>query len=325
MNKMFHFLVLSSLLIVSLFMQKIANATTYATIGTGGVTGVYYPAGGAIQRMVSAGTKDHGVRLAVESTGGSVFNLNALRNGELDLGVAQSDTHYKAYTGQGDAFKDKGPFTDLRSVFSLHSEAVTVVARANANIVNFEDLVGKRFNLGNPGSGQRNVMNTLMDAYGWTKDTFSIASELKSSESSSALCDGNIDAYIFIAGHPAPAFKEATTTCDARIVTLTGPKVETLINEHSYYAPATIPGGMYKGNPDDVKTFGMKATIVSSTKTSEDVIYHIVKAVFENLDSFRKFHPAFAYLKKEEMVSGGLSAPLHPGAAKYYKEIGLIK
>ena len=316
-------------------MKKIASAALVAalsipafsaefvTIGTGGVTGVYYPTGGSICRLVNKGKKDHGVRCSVESTGGSVYNINTIRAGELDMGVAQSDWQYHAYNGTS-KFKSKGAFKELRAIFSVHPEPFTVVARADSGIKSLDDLKGKRVNIGNPGSGQRGTMEVLMAAKGWDKSTFKLASELKGSEQSKALCDNKIDAMVYTVGHPSGSIKEATTTCDSVLVNITGPVVDKLVNDNDFYRTATIPGGMYRGTASDTTTFGVGATFITSSKISENVIYNVVKAVFENFDAFRKLHPAFANLKKEEMIKDGLSAPLHRGAIKYYKEAGLL-
>ncbi|MBQ0832434.1 TAXI family TRAP transporter solute-binding subunit [Marinobacter sp.] len=300
-----------------------AQEQRFVTIGTGGVTGVYYPAGGAICRLVNMDRKEHGIRCSVESTGGSVYNLNAIRQNELDLAVAQSDWQYHAYNGTSQ-FKDDGPNKDLRAVFSLHPEPFTVVASKGSGIKNFEDLAGKRVSVGNPGSGQRATAEVLMDEMGWTMDKFSLAAELKAAEQSQALCDGNIDAFFYTVGHPSGAIKEATTSCDSVLVNVNNESAKKLIDDNPYYRKAVIPGGMYRGSDDDVTTFGVAATFVSSTNVPDKVVYEVVKAVFENFDSFKRLHPAFANLKKEEMVSDALSAPLHPGAVKYYKEAGLI-
>ncbi len=295
----------------------------FVTIGTGGVTGVYYPAGGAICRLVNMDRKEHGIRCSVESTGGSVYNLNAIRQGELDLAVAQSDWQYHAYNGTS-SFGEDGANKDLRAVFSLHPEPFTVVASKGSNIDSFEDLAGKRVSVGNPGSGQRATAEVLLDAMGWGLEKFSLAAELKAAEQSQALCDGNIDAFFYTVGHPSGAIKEATTSCDSVLVNVDNEATQTLVEENPYYRVATIPGGMYRGNDEDVTTFGVAATFVTSTAVPDDVVYEVVKAVFENFDSFKRLHPAFANLQKEEMVSDALSAPLHPGALKYYKEVGLI-
>ncbi|GAA0701749.1 TAXI family TRAP transporter solute-binding subunit [Marinobacterium maritimum] len=306
-----------------LVATSVARAESFITIGTGGVTGVYYPTGGAICRLVNKDRAEHGIRCSVESTGGSVYNLNTIRSGELDIGVAQSDWQFHAYNGT-DTFTDQGPNPDLRSVFSMHAEPFTVVARADSGIKVINDLKGKRVNIGNPGSGQRGTIEVVMQAKGWSRDDFSLASELKASEQASALCDNKIDAMVYVVGHPSGAIKEATTSCDSVLVTADDADIDKLIVDNSYYRHATIPGGMYRGNPDDVITFGVGATIVSSAKVPDEVVYNVVKAVFENFDTFRKLHPAFANLKKEEMVRDALTAPLHPGAEKYYKEVGLL-
>ena len=293
----------------------------FISIGTGGVTGVYYPTGGAICRLVNRGRKEHGIRCSVESTGGSVYNINTIRDGELDFGVAQSDWQYHAYNGTS-KFKDKGPFKALRAVFSVHPEPFTVVARADSGIANFDDLKGKRVNIGNPGSGQRGTMEVVMEAMGWKMGAFKLASELKSAEQSQALCDNKIDAMVFTVGHPSGSIKEATTSCKSVLVNVMGPAIDKLVKENDYYRSATIPGGMYAGSSNDVTTFGVGATFVSSTRVPDKVAYVVVKAVFDNFDRFKKLHPAFRNLKEKEMISDGLSAPLHPGAAKYYKEKG---
>ena len=295
----------------------------YVTIGTGGVTGVYYAAGGAICRLVNKDRKVHNIRCSVESTGGSVFNVNTIKAGELDMGAAQSDVQYNAYKGLG-AFKD-GAHTDLRAVFSLHPEPFTVLVRKEANIRSFADFKGKKFNVGNPGSGTRTSMEELLGAMGWKLGDFSLASELKADEHGAALCDGKIDGFFYGVGHPSANIQDPTTSCGAKLVPLTGAAVEKLVKEKSYYAYATIPGGLYPNNPADTKTYGVLATLVSSSKVPADTVYAVVKAVFDNFEEFKKLHPALGILKHESMIVDGLSAPLHEGAAKYYKEKGWLK
>jgi TRAP transporter TAXI family solute receptor len=297
---------------------------TFISIGTGGVTGVYYPAGGAICRLVNRDRAEHGIRCGVESTGGSIFNINAIRSGELEFGVAQSDWQYHAYNGTSQ-FEETGAFEGLRAVFSLHAEPFTVVARADSGITSFDDLAGKRVNIGNPGSGQRGTMDVVMEAMGWTVDTFAQATELPPAEQSLALCDNNVDAIVYTVGHPSGAIQEATTACDTVLVNVDNDAIRALVEERPYYRMATIPGGMYRGTAEDVTTFGVGATFVSSDAVSEDVGYEVTKAIFENLDQFRALHPALGTLDAEEMVSDGNSAPLHPGAERYFREAGLME
>jgi TRAP transporter TAXI family solute receptor len=314
-------LIAPTLAAVLLGFNHEASAQKYVTIGTGGQTGVYYVVGQSICKLVNRDTKSHGIKCTAPSTGGSVANLNAIKAGEQDMGVAQSDWQYHAYNGTS-KFQEQGPNKELRAVFSVHAEPFTVVARADSGIKSFDDLKGKRVNVGNPGSGQRGTLEVLMEKKGWTMDDFKLASELKSSEQSQALCDNKVDAVVFTVGHPNGSLQEAASSCDAIVVPVTGPEVDALVNDNPYYSKASIPGGMYKGTDAEISTFGVRATFVSSTKADTETIYQVVKAVFDNFDRFKKLHPAFAHLDPKEMIKAGLSAPLHDGAVKYYKEKG---
>ena len=301
----------------------VASAETFVTIGTGGQTGVYYQVGGAICRLVNKGSKDHDIK-CTHTTGGSVANINGLRNGDINMGVAQSDWQYHAYNGTApDKFPD-GEYKDLRAVFSVHPEPFTVVARADSGIDSFEDLKGKRVNLGNPGSGARATFEVVMDKMGWESSDFSLAAELKSSEQAAALCDDKIDAIVFTVGHPSGTIKEATTSCESKLINVDNDTIKKLADDNDFYAMATIKGGTYRGTDDDVTTFGVGATFVTSTDSSDEVVYEMVKAVFDNFRRFKKMHPAFANLEEKNMIKNNLSAPLHPGAIKYYKEQGWL-
>ena len=295
----------------------------FVSIGTGGVTGVYYPTGGAICRLVNKDRKDHGIRCSAESTGGSIYNINTIRAGELEFGVTQSDWQYHAYNGTS-KFEDQGAFKDLRAVFSVHPEPVTIIARADAGVSNITDLKGKRLNIGNPGSGTRGTWEVIEAALGWSRSDLKVAAELKSAETGQALCDNKIDAYFWLVGHPSALTQETLSSCEAKLVNATGDEIAKLVADNSFYRTATIPAGMYN-NSEDVKTFGVGATFVSSAKVPDEVVYTVVKAVFENFEDFKQLHPAFANLKAEEMIKDSLSAPLHDGAVKYYKEKGWLK
>jgi TRAP transporter TAXI family solute receptor len=298
-------------------------ADSFVTIGTGGQTGVYYVVGQSICKLVNRDSSTTGLKCTAPSTGGSVANLNSIRSGDQNMGVAQSDQQFNALNGVG-AFADQGSWDDLRAVFGVHPELFTVVARKDAGINSFDDLKGKRVNIGNPGSGQRATMDVIMEAKGWDNSAFKLASELKSAEQAQALCDNKIDAMVFVVGHPSGSIQEATSSCEAVIVPVTGGEISALVEEKPYYAMGKVPGGMYTGTDAEVDTFGVVATFVSSTASDEDTIYAVVKAVFDNFDRFKKLHPAFANLEKEKMVTDGLSAPLHEGAIKYFKEDGLM-
>ncbi len=294
----------------------------FVTIGTGGVTGVYYAVGGAICRLVNKDRAKTGIRCSVESTGGSVYNVNAIKAGELDFGMAQSDVQYQDYNGTG-SFKE--PDKELRAVFSVHPEPFTLVARKEAGITKFTDLKGKRVNVGNPGSGTRSAMDELLAAEGMKVSDFALASELKADEHGPALCDNKIDAFFYGVGHPSANIQDPTTTCGAKLVPINDAAVDALVAKHPYYAKVTIPGGIYANNPQPTPTYGVLATMVTSAKVPADTVYTITKAVFENLDEFKKLHPAFAHLEAKNMIKDGLSAPIHEGALRYYREKGWMK
>jgi TRAP transporter TAXI family solute receptor len=320
MKKQFTLSIMAAGLIAGAAVSTPAAAEQFVSIGTGGVTGVYYPTGGAICRLVNKNRKEHGIRCSAESTGGSIYNINTIRAGELEFGVAQSDWQYHAYNGTS-KFEDKGKFDKLRAVFSVHPEPVTVVARDDSGIANITDVKGKRMNIGNPGSGTRGTWEVMEGVLGWERSDLALAGEMKSAETGAAMCDGKLDAYFWLVGHPSALTQESLASCASHLVNVSTPEIDALIADKPYYRTATIPAGMYN-NEKDVTTFGVGATFVTSADVPEEVVYVIVQAVFENLDQFKKLHPAFANLKQEEMIKDGLSAPLHAGAEKYYKEQG---
>jgi len=311
----------------------IAKSAEFFTIGTGGPTGVYFQTGNAICKMLhkSAISADHGrkkgtakaYRCTAPSTGGSNYNIGQIKEGEFQFGVAQSDWQFHAVNGSS---KWEGKqFSDLRAVFSVHNEPFQIWARKKAKVKDFKGLKGKVVNIGNPGSGQRGTMEELMKAMGVDNSYFKSVTELTSSEQVKALCDGKIDAFGYSVGFPNGAMEQAAT-CGAKAmpINLTGGPVQGLIDGADYYAKAVIPKGTYTGQKKDATTFGVKATVVTSASVSEELVYLVTKAVFENFDAFKDQHPAFGFLEKKNMIKDGLSAPLHPGAVKYYKEAGLM-
>jgi TRAP transporter TAXI family solute receptor len=305
------------------FETKAEAKMTFVTIGTGGITGVYYPTGGAIARMVNAKRKEYGIRATVESTGGSVFNINAIMSGDLEFGVAQSDRQYQAVQGIAN-WKDKGPQKDLRAVFSIHPETVDLIAAVDANINSLADLKGKRVNIGNVGSGYRKNAIDALTANGLDFNKDFHAESLRAAEAPGLIQDGRIDAAFYTVGHPSGYYKEATSGV-RKVKFVPIENVDGLLAKYPYYAKAvTRVVELYPGaqNDADVPTFGVKATFVTSAKIPDNVVYAIVKEVFDNFEAFKKLHPAYAGLTKQNMLEG-LSAPFHPGALKYYKEVGL--
>jgi len=302
-------------------------AKKFIAIGTGGPTGVYFVVGNSICRMLhkaaAEGRKSgrkHGIRCSAPSTGGSTYNIGQISQGELDFGVAQSDWQYHAYKGTNP--KKVKPFKKLRAVFSVHPEPFHIIVGAKSGIKSWADLKGKRVNIGNPGSGQRGTMEVLMGAHKIKSSYFAQATELTSTEQAKALCDSKIDAYGYTVGVPNAGVAVSTDGCGAKIINLNSGVEKGLITKFPYYAAATIPKGTYKTSDADVTTFGVMASFVTSADQPDDVVYELVRSVFENIDDFRKLHPAFKNLDPKKMIKDGLSAPLHPGAIKYYKEKG---
>lgn len=300
--------------------------TEFVTIGTGGITGVYYPTGGAIAKIVNAKKDQYGVRASVESTGGSKFNINAIDSKDLDFGIAQADTQYMAYNGKG-AWEGK-PVKKLCAVFALAPEAVTFVAAEDANIKSVKDVKGKTINLGDPGSGNRINSTDIFNAVGIVPGKDFRDEKLKPADAPRILQDGRIDGFFYTVGHPNGNIKEATAgKRKVRIVPISEAEVASLLKEAPYYSMTEIPMDQYPdavNAKDKVKTVGMLATLVTSADTPDDVVYAVTKEVMTNLDQFRKLHPALANLTPESMLQG-LTAPIHPGALKYYKEAGLVK
>ncbi len=320
MKKLFKLSLVTGMALASL---NVHAEEKFITIGTGGQTGVYYVVGQSICQLVNRDTAKTGVKCNAPSTGASVANLNAIADHQMDMGIAQSDWQYHAYNGSS-SFEGKKN-EKLRAVFSLHPEPFTLMVRDDSGIKSFDDLKGKRVNVGDPGSGTRATMNVILAAKGWTDKDFKVASELKPAEMASVMCDNNLDAITYNVGHPNGALKEAAASCDSHLVPVTGEAIDKLVADHSYYAKAVIPGELYKGTDNPVETFGVYATLVTSEDVDADKVYAVVKAVFDNFDRFKRLHPAFANLKQEEMITNALSAPLHEGAVRYYKERGWIK
>ena len=320
MKKLFY---IASFLCLIIAQNAVAS-TKYISIGTGVITGVYYPAGGSICRLLHINKKEHHIRCSPESTGGSVTNLNAIRNSSIDFGIVQSDWQYNAVNGLG-LFSDQKPFKELRSVLSLYTETFTVAVLEDSKIKNIDDIMGKKVNFGPLGSGMHATMEVLVNAKGWTKESFSSITYLQPSDLPKALCDRKIDVMLYAAGNPNALLQEVTQNCKVKILSIDKETIEKLLKINPFYVKASIPGGTYTNNQDPVETFGVKATLVTSEKTDPEIVYQLTKAVFKNFDNFKTLHPVLSSLKKQEMSYDGNSAPMHIGALRYFKEEKLIK
>ena len=301
--------------------------TSFVTIGSGDITGLYYPTGLIIAKMVNDKREEYGVRAAVESTRGSVFNVNAVMAGYIEFGLVQSDKQYQAVKGLAE-WSEKGPQRELRAVLSIHNESVCLVAAVDSGIETVADLKGKRVNLGNPGSGQhRNAMDALESA-GLDPNRDILMEKVRAAEAPQLLQDNRIDAFFLTVGHPSKTLKEAVSgSRKVRFIPITGPGIDKLISDNPYYGKDVIPvAEFYRGseNAADVNTFGVVGTLCTSTRVPDHVVYAITKELFDNFDHFKEQHPAYADLTREGMLRG-LTAPLHPGAEKYFREAGLLR
>jgi uncharacterized protein len=315
----------SVLSLVAVMLAVIGLRTTRAEemlIGTGSSEGVYHQLGRAICRLVNVNVKQ--VTCRAVPTAGSFFNLSNVRSGAIEIGIAGSDAQFFATTHSGPfKFRDD-TYENLRVLFSATSDAFTVVARRDSGITTFNDLKGKRVNIGNPGSAQRATMELVMAAKGWSKSDFVLVEELPASQQSLALCHGRVQAIVYTIGHPNASVSQAIGLCDAILLDVVGPEIDRLIAANPYYTSTMIPGGTYGANPTAVRTFGVTATVVTSEEMPSNLIYAVVKAVFDNLEQLQKMHPTFSGLETKKMVREGLSAPLHEGAVRYFQERGLM-
>jgi len=309
--------------------SALAAKKRFVAIGTGGPTGVYFAAGNAICQMVhkeaAEGRKKgrkHGLRCSAPSTNGSTYNIAELAAEELDFAMAQSDWQHHAFNCSNPKVTC---FKKLRSVFSIHNEPLHLIVGKDSGIKRWQDLMGKRVNIGNPGSGHRGTMEVLMAAHGMSASAFGQISELDSTAHGQALCDGTIDALVYTIGVPNAGVSLVTDGCDGRILNLNGKVERNLVKSNPYYAFAKIPRLTYRTVDQPITTFGVVATLVTSADVANNDVYELTRAVMENIDDFRQLHPAFATLAPKSMVVDGLSAPLHAGALKYYREKGWVK
>lgn len=303
--------------------QEAPPAPQLVSMQTAAVSGVYFPVGVALCRLVNQHRRDTGVRCAARPSGGSVANVATLRDGAAALALVQSDTQAQALAGSG-AFATAGPFADLRAVMSLYPETLTLVARADAGIARVEDLPGKRVWLGEEGSGTRVLAGDLMAALGWTADSFAPVAVGGPTQMVQALCAGDLDAFFYAVGHPALVIQEATTGCPVQLVPVDGPAIDALVDAHPELVRAEVPGGLYRGVRDPVPSFGVSATLVTRADQPEALVHAMVGQIFADFDMLRGLEPTLASLDPEAMATEGLTAPLHPGAERYFRERGWI-
>lgn len=300
--------------------ESAAPAKPPLIIGTGAVTGIYFPAAGAVQRLVN--DQNIGVRLAVESTNGSIANLQALGNGTLDLAIAQSDWAWYANKGGMPPFITANP--DLRVLLALHAETLAIVVKADSNINDLDGLKGRRINLGPAGSGPRNLMTAVFQTLNWSVGEMGALLDKPFAEQAQLLCNGQVDAIVYLVPHPNAAVQDALTRCATKILPLNSRAVDQLIANNPFYSKSVIPGNSYPGQTSDIPTFGVRALLVSTSNLPDDAAYAIAKAAYGNVQQLNTLHPSLARLTAADMKPAGFGLPLHPGAEKYLHEAGLM-
>jgi TRAP transporter TAXI family solute receptor len=310
----------------------VAFAPTPVRLASGSPGGIYHPVGNAICRMFNLAEQHRPIPCVAVSSDGSVENIRRVESGAAAFGLTQTDVAYAAFHGEGPFTAERlGPFVkggadpSLRTLIAFYPDEFTVVARADSGIRDFQDLRGKRIGIGKSGAGYTYTRDVVLGYYNWTISGPERLLEVGPEEQNRALCGNKVDAIIYIAGHPSGLTQEATTGCPAVLVRVVGPSIERLLAAHPYYLASVIPGGMYPGNPEDVPTIGTPAMLVTSSKVTDELAYAVVKAVLQNLDDFRRLHPALSNLNARDMVPNAAIIPIHPGALKYYREAGLIQ
>ncbi|MGH1358069.1 MAG: TAXI family TRAP transporter solute-binding subunit [Burkholderiaceae bacterium] len=296
--------------------------TRLITIGSGSVGGVYYPAAGVLCRLLNLGRERHGVRCAVEESSGSVDNAMALINGAVDLGIVQTDVQHDVVKGIG-TYRDTEKRKSLRALFSLHSEPVTIVTRLDAGIETFADLVGKRVNVGEAGSGTFSTTVMLMRAFGLSGKDLARQYNLDANEAGLALCENRIDAMVLVVGHPSRTIREVSESCAVRFASVTGDPVREILRDFPYFARATIRPNTYVGQERSVASLGVRASVMTTADLPDELAYEITRASFDNLAAMTRLHPAFESLTPHMMLIGN-TADYHPGALRYLTEHGLL-
>jgi TRAP transporter TAXI family solute receptor len=310
-------------ILVLLLPSSCSQETPVLSIGSGGTLGNYYAVARAIARVVNQEQDAHGFLLQQEATTGSVANIDAILAGDVAFGIAQADREYQAANGLAD-WKDRGPQKDLRAVFSLYTDSVTVVATLASGIRATRDLIGKRVDIGHPDSGSRQNAIDALDVVGidWRKDIVVYGDG--PDERTSKYLRGELDAFFHTVGHPTLDINFAVNSLPrARLIPLSN--IEELLSTHPYYSRSVIPIGLYPdvGNEDDVETVGVKAIFLTSAAVPDEVVYAITRAVFDGIESVGKFEPVLKTLSRTSMLED-MTVPLHSGALRYYEEAGLV-
>ena len=287
------------------------------TLGTGGTTGTYYAVGGVMATVLNPLMEN--ADLTVTSTGASKANIQLIDVEEADLAIVQNDVMYYAYTGT-DLFEEEGAYETFSSVAGLYDETIQIVTCSDS-IASVADLKGKTVSVGDAGSGVEFNAKQILEAYDMTFDDINVVNA-SFGDSADSLKDGKIDAAFIVAGAPTTAVVDLATTKAIHLVQLDEEHIKTLQDKYDFYTATTIPAGTYDGVEEDATTVSVRATLIASNNVSEDAIYELLKAMFDNQEALIAGHAKFEFLNLEDAVKG-ISVPFHAGAKKYYEEQGI--
>ncbi|MCL2070355.1 MAG: TAXI family TRAP transporter solute-binding subunit [Treponema sp.] len=315
----------NSLIIGLMFLVMImgvfsaCDRTEHLHFATGGTAGTYYPFGRAIARVVEENT---GLQIIVQATGASRANIQLIDAAEVDLAIVQNDVMDYAWTG-ADFFQGTS-FQSFNAVAGLYSEPVQVIASSGTGIRTIADLRGRRVSVGDAGSGTEFNARHILAAFGIGFNDINVQN-LGFGASADALRDGRIDAFFVTAGAPTPAIIDLATTRDVSILPVAGAQAAQIIQDHPFYTPYVISAGTYRGQTSAVTTLTIKATLIASTRVSEDTIFRLTRSLFEHQIQLAGTHSRGADLRLNEAVQGMGSVPFHPGAERYYRSVNVIR
>lgn len=316
MKKRVLFVAVTALLLLAMTLTGCGSSRSLK-MATGGTTGTYYAYSGTVSQVLSS--KLPNIKFDVQSTGASKANIYLVADGEADIAIVQNDVMYYAYKGI-DLF-DGEAVSGFSAMAGLYAEVCQIVA--NDKVTSIEDLRGKRVSVGDVGSGCEFNARQILEAYGISFDDIEVHN-LSFGDSATALKDDKIDAFFCVAGAPTTAISELATSNAIHLLEVDDEHAAKLMEQYPFYTQYSVPANTYKGVAEDVKTVAVVATYIVSDQLDEDLVYQITKALFENADEIAAAHPKGAELDPEYSVSS-ISIPIHPGAEKYYKEIGVLE
>ena len=295
----------------------------FIAIGTSTKSGVYYPVAREICNLLNSGRETHLVRCLATESGGSIYNIPAIATGELDVALTRAGLAHKAFRGE-EMFKAYGANSSLRLISILYSQPVSIIVKQESNIQKFNEVKGKRVNLGNLGSGKRGISELLLEVMNWSHSDFSEVYELNTSNMGKAFCSDKVDVLIEAIGMPSKFLDRMVNDCKGRFVDISDDVVELIRQKGPFYTPGIIPKKFYPTQEKDVRTFNVNVVLISSARVNDATIYELTKAIFGDVKKLKKIHQVFSNMMPRSMVDQAPSIPYHDGALRYFKEHGFF-